>query len=207
MFLERNVYMQLYDINGLPIEHSGIKGMRWGFRRYQNIDGTLTPEGKKRYNQASKNAVNRALTRGAARVYTAPQVARSSVKNTVASVLPSVGKIRTIKEEIQAEHRDLIDIREGIRTKHISVGREFVDAEGSTVLHYRNKANSLLNYRKTKLDGLNRVIAGAEYDSKEYRRLIKERNVLMRDIERVEREAKAIQEGEAKVNEIIVNLF
>lgn len=29
--------------------HSGIKGMRWGIRRYQNKDGSLTPAGKKRY--------------------------------------------------------------------------------------------------------------------------------------------------------------
>lgn len=29
--------------------HHGIKGQRWGVRRYQNEDGTLTPEGKKRY--------------------------------------------------------------------------------------------------------------------------------------------------------------
>ena len=28
--------------------HFGIKGQRWGYRRYQNEDGTLTPEGKKR---------------------------------------------------------------------------------------------------------------------------------------------------------------
>ena len=29
--------------------HWGIKGMKWGVRRYQNKDGTLTEEGKKRY--------------------------------------------------------------------------------------------------------------------------------------------------------------
>lgn len=29
--------------------HHGIKGMRWGVRRYQNKDGTLTPAGKRRY--------------------------------------------------------------------------------------------------------------------------------------------------------------
>ncbi len=31
------------------LQHFGIKGMRWGVRRYQNEDRTLTPEGKKRY--------------------------------------------------------------------------------------------------------------------------------------------------------------
>lgn len=29
--------------------HWGIKGMKWGIRRYQNEDGTLTPAGKARY--------------------------------------------------------------------------------------------------------------------------------------------------------------
>lgn len=29
--------------------HHGIVGMKWGVRRYQNPDGTLTAEGKKRY--------------------------------------------------------------------------------------------------------------------------------------------------------------
>lgn len=29
--------------------HHGIKGQKWGIRRYQNEDGSLTPAGKKRY--------------------------------------------------------------------------------------------------------------------------------------------------------------
>ena len=31
--------------------HHGIKGMRWGVRRYQNPDGSLTPDGKRRYDK------------------------------------------------------------------------------------------------------------------------------------------------------------
>ena len=29
--------------------HYGIKGQKWGVRRYQNEDGTLTPAGRKKY--------------------------------------------------------------------------------------------------------------------------------------------------------------
>ena len=31
------------------LAHYGILGMKWGIRRYQNKDGSLTPAGKKRY--------------------------------------------------------------------------------------------------------------------------------------------------------------
>lgn len=31
------------------LAHHGIKGQKWGIRRYQNPDGSLTPEGEKRY--------------------------------------------------------------------------------------------------------------------------------------------------------------
>ena len=33
--------------------HFGIKGMKWGVRRYQNKDGSLTAAGKKRYSDSS----------------------------------------------------------------------------------------------------------------------------------------------------------
>ena len=34
---------------GTYLAHHGIKGQRWGVRRYQNEDGTLTEAGKRRY--------------------------------------------------------------------------------------------------------------------------------------------------------------
>ena len=33
------------------LSHYGVKGMKWGVRRYQNKDGTLTSAGKKRYSK------------------------------------------------------------------------------------------------------------------------------------------------------------
>ena len=47
--------MYTYYVAGLPysdtLAHHGIKGQKWGIRRYQYPDGTLTPEGKLRYNK------------------------------------------------------------------------------------------------------------------------------------------------------------
>ena len=39
--------------------HSGAKGMKWGVRRYQNEDGTLTEAGKLRYYSRQKPEENR----------------------------------------------------------------------------------------------------------------------------------------------------
>lgn len=33
----------------MVLTHHGIKGQRWGVRRFQNADGTLTSEGQRRY--------------------------------------------------------------------------------------------------------------------------------------------------------------
>ena len=38
-------------MNNNYLYHHGIKGQRWGVRRYQNSDGSLTPAGVKRYYQ------------------------------------------------------------------------------------------------------------------------------------------------------------
>lgn len=46
-------YAGMYG-NSALLQHHGILGMKWGVRRYQNKDGTLTSAGKKRYGYAEK---------------------------------------------------------------------------------------------------------------------------------------------------------
>lgn len=48
-------------ING-ELYHHGIKGQKWGVRRYQNKDGSLTPAGKKRYDSDAADLIEKKKT-------------------------------------------------------------------------------------------------------------------------------------------------
>lgn len=42
------------------LQHHGIKGQKWGIRRFQNKDGSLTPAGRKRQKVQSHEDYNKA---------------------------------------------------------------------------------------------------------------------------------------------------
>lgn len=66
-------YVIKFRDDSSSLSHYGIKGQRWGVRRYQNEDGTLTPEGQKRYNQKEQ--------------------VKSNIKYGVAAALGSLGAL------------------------------------------------------------------------------------------------------------------
>lgn len=41
------------------LEHHGILGMKWGVRRYQNKDGSLTAAGKEKYGTKARNIMQK----------------------------------------------------------------------------------------------------------------------------------------------------
>ena len=84
--------------------HWGIKGMKWGVRRYQNKDGTLTPAGKKRYAEDGRDEDDQEQ-----------QAQNSSSKTRRQSISDlSDDELRTIVNRKQSERqlRDLLDAEE-----------------------------------------------------------------------------------------------
>lgn len=49
------------------LEHHGILGQKWGIRRFQNPDGSLTPAGKKRYRTSSDSVYDISSPKGISR--------------------------------------------------------------------------------------------------------------------------------------------
>lgn len=46
-------------MNKTYLVHHGIKGQRWGIRRYQNEDGSLTPAGVRRYQRLDQRWIDK----------------------------------------------------------------------------------------------------------------------------------------------------
>ena len=102
------------------IAHHGILGMKWGIRRYQNKDGTLTAEGRQRYGVGEDYDPNRPtpeqdLARHNRRVKTAKRVAiitgataitaymvSPKVREAVKGALGKIGKNKIGKAAVDA---------------------------------------------------------------------------------------------------------
>lgn len=77
--------MSAYYVAAIPysdeLYHFGIKGQKWGIRRYQNDDGSYTPAGKERYRFLSSDLQNkRNASKKSALDYEAAKEARDKYK-------------------------------------------------------------------------------------------------------------------------------
>ena len=99
--------------------HFGIKGMRWGVRRYQNQDGSLTNAGKKRLKKGhASNEENDSSNKSST---------KSSSTKTVEDM--SDDELRQAINRLQLEQQ-----YKNLSPKNVSKGKKFVDTVKNDVL-------------------------------------------------------------------------
>lgn len=98
------------------LTHHGIKGQKWGVRRFQTKSGSLTSAGKKRY--SAKDEVKKKSKKETASVH--EDYAKAHAKKPVSSL--SDKELQAINNRLQAEKT-----YENLNPKKKSLGRKILD--------------------------------------------------------------------------------
>lgn len=98
------------------LAHHGIKGQKWYNRRYQNQDGSLTPEGRKRYGSGKQF-----VKRGTSKNGTSTKVSKTSNQKSYKDMTDAELRNAINRLQLEKQYRDLTPAQ-------ISVGKRFMNS-------------------------------------------------------------------------------
>lgn len=122
--MDRESVIALINEKESTLAHYGIRGMRWGDRRYQNEDGSLTPEGKIRYGVGS-NSDARRLTKEYHKVDRARAKAEYRYQQYIEKAIKKGKPINESAEKYQKTIQDAVKYREGLDKQRFEKGYSF----------------------------------------------------------------------------------
>lgn len=126
-------------MNNNELYHHGIKGMKWGVRRYQNFDGSYTKAGLKRYNN-SMDKYDKADKRykDARAQYKTAKKSGSSTMGMKTEMTNARLARKTAKRQVEKDYKHLEQDKLGDQ------GKEFY-AKGKTITGNKRVSRALLN--------------------------------------------------------------
>lgn len=119
------------------LQHHGIKGMKWGVRRYQNKNGGLTAAGKKRYNRKDNWSED---------ARTASDIKKKKVNQMSNADLKKINERTRLEQEYSR-----------LNPKGVKKGWKYVVATAGvmgTIVGLKNNAPQVISLGKTVVDKL-----------------------------------------------------
>ena len=123
-------------VNSLYLSHHGVKGQKWGIRRFQYKDGSLTPAGKRK--AAKMRSAYTELTGKKLRSH--PESLKKSIDKSKSGGKTSdaddqITELKKQKELLTAK-KDVLELQNKISEltpKKVSAGKKFIEKFGPTI--------------------------------------------------------------------------
>ena len=151
--------------------HHGIKGQRWGVRRYQNKDGSLTSKGKERYSVEKRKRNSKELNDAISRSRANSATGRPSAKE-VWKTSATMQKFSKITKNDYKKRNDIydgkVDVPNDVKKKygHGSTDHELrIYGYGAKFHELMKKKASELVYDEKDVQTIMNLVEKADWDN------------------------------------------
>lgn len=140
----------------MELYHHGIKGQRWGFRRFQNENGSLTSRGRQRYSSDSENSINSKNSLSNKKLEKHKNKLSAEYNKQMVRVKSGYNKNKKDADELRRDYEDLKK-----NGKNSAYAKKHYDAED-----YGGDFGSFQRYH---LNSLDEAYSGSAHDAAQYK--------------------------------------